>query len=1116
MSAQGSDDRDSRLYALSEALGEARFAGELIDGKEWARRFDVEPSDVMRAMAALDVLDPGRILVGKPDHAPRPEPELPADYELVDELGAGGMGVVWRARQKSLDREVAVKVLAPAALGSGQGMERFQREAASLARLRHPGIARIHEVGRHAGHVYFSMELIEGQTMAQALAEESPWSVERTLHVMRQVGEAIAYVHGRGLVHRDLKPGNILIDRSGDACVVDFGLALDRDQSLALTHTGNVVGTPAYMAPEQARGDRSQVGEASDIYALGAILHECLAGQPPFGQRPLAELVHAVIYSDPTPLLEHNPKAPPALGHVVGKALAKKPADRYQTVGALLEDLERFEQGHRVLAEPPRLARGVARLAIREKRTLWIVLLSVTLALFVREYWTWSRDNGVHPFVTAAREMQAAGDFDGAAVFLTRAAAEGAELDLEEISLIPAVEMQRDPAGASSVYHVVNAAPKVGRHRVVGRQSSTLGSLTAVAAKVIEGAEALPDYHLGQLEWSDQESLAASLDVFEPAFVGSRAALWARVGWRLLADERVRPGILTWLASKGEEGDSMLVRWLAVEGATALTAGVPLPWTRQDQNVSNYLSERGRGLLAVARVQEGSSGSPALQALVESLQVVEEELPSADPDRALATLRRFDGARGKQRNTLHAELCRLGNPEAPIWPRFGGSPMPEPFGLGTLWHQILDPSSCDNMDLVWAWFEVNTEGTASDLAIAGRIGLPAGEEVPVPVNVGPVSFLGGYKTYRGPRYLGNGIPSFAESRTLLVRRDYRQGGGAGADPFQLSWVLPEQLARGDFDLLSRLADLTTPAQPLHAVARRRVSWSFPEGNRTFILSAKALPRGTPWDWEAAALGSPVGRDLLAVHTPDPPKKRGKSILDSTSNRIVLGSLAGFLLLSIGFGLVGGLRALRRRGMKWGDLLVNSAAILLPCLVGADAAMPNNIPISLRYIVPCVALAAACAPFGARALGCTSKSLVATVCWLACAVVGAWVQWGSGGATAWAWATLLWPLGVFAYAPVLMKALRSNGSAWGYVAMAGLLGVFYTVPLFSGISLVLGTVPHPDAQAVGLGIGSALERWTVARVLQFSSNGVPSILVAQQILNFSIVRASRMRQAAPPA
>jgi serine/threonine protein kinase len=268
------------------------------------------------------------------------------DYELVSELGRGGMGVVHLARQRSLNRLVAVKVLA--ANGSAVAEERFLREAREAARLQHPHIVAIHEVGRHDGRSFYSMDLIEGEDLAAYVARH-PLNPRAAAALVAKIAHAVQHAHESGVLHRDLKPGNLLIDASGEPHLTDFGLAAAVDGSDGLTRTGEIMGSPAYMAPEQLRGEASI---ESDVYALGAILYFLLTGRPPFVAAQLPELLAAIAHGDPLPPRRLDPSVPRDLETITLRAVAYDPPARYASAGELAEDLTRWLDGHTIRARP--------------------------------------------------------------------------------------------------------------------------------------------------------------------------------------------------------------------------------------------------------------------------------------------------------------------------------------------------------------------------------------------------------------------------------------------------------------------------------------------------------------------------------------------------------------------------------------------------------------------------------------------------------------------------------------------------------------------------------------------------------------------------------------------
>jgi TRAP transporter TAXI family solute receptor len=273
------------------------------------------------------------------------------DYDLLEEIASGGMGVVYRARQRSLNRIVALKMILAGQLASRVEVERFQREARAAANLRHRNIVMVHEVGEEEGQHYFSMDFIEGKNLAE-IVRPGPLPAQQAARYMKKIAEAIHYAHQQGTLHRDLKPANALVDRDDEPMITDFGLAKRREDDSRLTHARDILGTPSYMSPEQASGDWDKVGAASDIYSLGAMLYELLTGRPPFRAESPTETVLQVLSEEPTSPRRLNPKVPRDLETIALKCLEKDPARRYPTALALAEDLGRFLEGEPIRAKP--------------------------------------------------------------------------------------------------------------------------------------------------------------------------------------------------------------------------------------------------------------------------------------------------------------------------------------------------------------------------------------------------------------------------------------------------------------------------------------------------------------------------------------------------------------------------------------------------------------------------------------------------------------------------------------------------------------------------------------------------------------------------------------------
>ena len=385
-----SAEQEERLAALLEDLSEHPGSGAQADLEVMAATHPDLAGQLRELFAAMMITDavaqesairsghlqqshstgtrPSSTGLFSPDFVPGAT-VLPAqlgEYELIEEIGRGGMGVVYRATQKTLSRTVAIKMLLRRDLASAADLSRFRREAEAAAQLDHPGLVSIYEVGECEGHPFYSMQFIEGTTLAKRLADGT-LSVHEGVTLLIKVADAVHAAHIGGVLHRDLKPSNILIDLSGQPHVSDFGLAKrlqtgDAMTHTTMTHTGAILGTPHYMSPEQAAGSRGDVGPTSDVWSLGAIFYQMLTGQPPFQASNPMDTLMAVLEADPPLPRSIHANIDRDLEMIALKSLQKPQELRYKTAAALADDLRAFLNGESLAARRGGFAEIAARL----------------------------------------------------------------------------------------------------------------------------------------------------------------------------------------------------------------------------------------------------------------------------------------------------------------------------------------------------------------------------------------------------------------------------------------------------------------------------------------------------------------------------------------------------------------------------------------------------------------------------------------------------------------------------------------------------------------------------------------------------------------------------------
>ena len=315
-------------------------------------------------------------------------------YQIEGILGRGGMGVVYKARHLALKRMVALKMILGGGHVGDEERKRFRSEAEAVARLQHPNIVQVYEVGEHEGVPYAALEFVEGGTFAQRL-KQNQISPRESAEVIATVAAAMHLAHSRNIVHRDLKPTNILLDANGSPKVTDFGVARQLDSDYGQTQTGMVVGTPSYMAPEQAAGETKHVGPAADVYALGAILYECLLGRPPFQGGTVVATLEMVRNREPVAPRTLRAKVPADLQTICLKCLRKEPEKRYASADALASDLLRWQQGEPIRARPvPAWERAFLWARRRPALAALVVLVQVFLAVLLGlGIWSYSEIN---------------------------------------------------------------------------------------------------------------------------------------------------------------------------------------------------------------------------------------------------------------------------------------------------------------------------------------------------------------------------------------------------------------------------------------------------------------------------------------------------------------------------------------------------------------------------------------------------------------------------------------------------------------------------------------------------------------------------------------------------
>jgi WD40 repeat protein len=406
---------DNRVVDLLLRWEELREQGQPVSVEELCRDCPEYLEEVRRRMRFLGALEETshvepvslQTVSGDETAASSRRTAVPG-FEILGELGRGGMGVVYKARQQSLDRIVALKMILAGAHAGPTQRARFRGEAEAAARLQHPHIVQVHDVGEHDGCPFFSLEFIDGRCLRDVLGDyQQP---VRAAGLIEQLARAVSYAHQQGILHRDLKPANILLAKDGTPKITDLGLAKRLDDERERTRSGDILGTPAYMSPEQAAGKTRELGLATDIYALGAILYELLTGRPPFQAATTWDLISQVIKHEPLPPSLHHPGLPRDLETICLHCLQKEPARRYPSALALADDLRRFLEGRPIEARPVGWAERAAKWARRRPALAALIgvsaaaLLALAVGGWVASLKLYQREQALEAQVEANRQ----------------------------------------------------------------------------------------------------------------------------------------------------------------------------------------------------------------------------------------------------------------------------------------------------------------------------------------------------------------------------------------------------------------------------------------------------------------------------------------------------------------------------------------------------------------------------------------------------------------------------------------------------------------------------------------------------------------------------------------
>ncbi|MEM7391372.1 MAG: bifunctional serine/threonine-protein kinase/formylglycine-generating enzyme family protein [Verrucomicrobiota bacterium] len=524
--------------------------------------------------------------------APAPPGEIFGEYDLLEQLASGGMGVVYKAWHRTLERPVALKMIRFGGVADQQTVQRFRVEAMAAAQMDHPCIVPIYDVGNIDGQHYYSMALVDGPNLSEWIADQGRPSPKKAAEIIRQVAEAVHFSHQRGIVHRDIKPNNILLGDEATPRITDFGLA--KSSGTELTVTGQLIGTPGFMSPEQARSDQDAVGISSDAYSIGATFYFLLTGQPPFSAASITETIRKVIAEEPRPPRRADKSVPPDLEVICLKCLEKNPHRRYASALALAEDLGRWLDGKPILAR---------RVGPAERGWLWCkrrpAMAISTVAVILTLLGAWSlltrqADSYLRLVLAAPPEELPDGitrlrPLQSYARPKLRACLADAGQDLQRrIRAAMALAHLAEVPADFLVDNIADIAPSECANLVAALRVDTSSSLTLLRTQFAKAVDVQPRARLAILGWLLGDPTMFETLSHRGTAPSRRIRLWLTLkDWHGAPDDLIRAGSML----KTPAAQSILCRALARMPARSMPAAVRSAWEPLLRNWSTNAPE---------------------------------------------------------------------------------------------------------------------------------------------------------------------------------------------------------------------------------------------------------------------------------------------------------------------------------------------------------------------------------------------------------------------------------------------------------------------------------------------------------------------------------------------